>query len=137
VAKETARQYAASHSLTLDEAIARLINLELERSLDEGNSFPSRNAENPPLKACLSAEPVLRLLESNLAHATHRLWAEELDVPGMLRRFAGQLRGHRQVTGTYLIALAIRHDGILVTLDRGAAALASAAGQTGSVELIS
>jgi toxin-antitoxin system PIN domain toxin len=33
--------------------------------------------------------------------------------------FAARIRGHQQVTGTFLLGLAIREDGILVTFDRG------------------
>jgi uncharacterized protein len=33
--------------------------------------------------------------------------------------FAARIRGHQQVTGAFLLGLAIREDGILVTFDRG------------------
>jgi toxin-antitoxin system PIN domain toxin len=95
-----------------------------------------RTMLNPALKTLLTAESVIVLLESSLADARHRRWTEEVDIPAMLRPFAARLGGHRQVTDAYLIALALRHGGILVTLDRGAAALASAAGHAESVELI-
>jgi hypothetical protein len=43
------------------------------------------------------------------------------------------LRGHRQIMGAYLIALAAGHGGVLATLDRGAAVLAP---DPGLVELV-
>jgi uncharacterized protein len=34
-------------------------------------------------------------------------------------RFASRIRGHQQVTGAYLLGLAIKEDRVLVTFDRG------------------
>ena len=95
-----------------------------------------RTILNPAPKTSLVATSVIALLEASIAHASHRRWTDEFDTPAMFRPLAPHLRGHRQVTDAYLIGLAMRHDGILVTLDRGAAALASAGGHAGSVELI-
>ena len=95
-----------------------------------------RTMLNPALKTSLNAESVIALLESSTADVHHSRWTEEFGIPAMLRPFAAHLRGHKQVTDAYLVALAVRHGGILVTLDRGAAALAGAAGYAGSVELI-
>ena len=80
-----------------------------------------RTMLNPALKTSLAARPVIALLESSIAHVSHRLWTGESDIPAMIRPFAAHLRGHGQITDAYLIALATRHSGILVTLDRGAA----------------
>jgi predicted nucleic acid-binding protein len=71
----------------------------------------------PALKASLMAASAITLLEASIAHASHRRWTDELDIPAMFRPFAPHLHGHRQVTDAYLIGLAMRHDGILVTLD--------------------
>lgn len=54
----------------------------------------------------------------------HRFWAADLPLSSVLQ--AGlTIIGHRQIMDAYLIALAAEHGGILATLDRGAAALAS------------
>ena len=41
-------------------------------------------------------------------------------------RFAARVRGHQQVTDAYLLGLAIKEDGALVTFDRGLRYLAGA-----------
>ena len=54
----------------------------------------------------------------------HVLWTDDLDLvraPGMM---LDSLSGYRQVTDAHLLALAIRHDGRLVTFDRAVANLA-------------
>lgn len=91
---------------------------------------------NPALKTSLAAASVIGLLEVSTAHVRHRLWTDGLSLPELLRPFATYLHGHKQVTDAYLIALAVRNQGVLVTLDRGAASLASAAGHARSVELL-
>lgn len=54
------------------------------------------------------------------AHPRHRFWPD--DLPYSAVAWKGVL-GQRQITDAYLAALARRHDGRLVTLDRGLAAL--------------
>ena len=92
---------------------------------------------NPALRVSLAAGSVLSLLESSTAHARHVYLTGDFEIAAMLRPFAPCLRGHKQVTDAYLIALAAQHYGVLVTMDRGASALAAAAGYAASVELIS
>ncbi len=41
-------------------------------------------------------------------------------------RFAARIRGHQQVTDAYLLGLAIKEDGVLVTFDRGMKYMAGA-----------
>ena len=63
------------------------------------------------------------LLAVNTASGDHVFWSD--DVPfGEATAFAGaRLVGHQQVTDAYLLGLAIRRGGVLVTLDKGIAAL--------------
>jgi len=54
----------------------------------------------------------------------HELWTDDLDLvraPGMA---FDNLSGYRQVTDAHLLALAVRHDGRLVTFDKAIAELA-------------
>lgn len=54
----------------------------------------------------------------------HELWTDDLDLaraPGMT---FDNLSGYRQVTDAHLLALAVRHDGRLVTFDKAIAELA-------------
>ena len=56
----------------------------------------------------------------------HELWTDDLDLvraPGMM---LDKLSGYRQVTDAHLLALAIRHNGRLVTFDRAVADLGDA-----------
>lgn len=70
----------------------------------------------------------LAVLRANLQHPSHREWSDRWGVVPLLEPDAEALRGHRQVTDLYLLALAARHGGRLATFDRGLEALARAAG---------
>lgn len=66
-----------------------------------------------------SAASAAEVLAAIARHPRHRSWPADLpagDVPW------GTVQGHRQVTDAYLAALALAHDGRLLTLDRGLAA---------------
>ncbi len=52
------------------------------------------------------------------------LWNDDLDLVRTPDMAFDSLRGYRQVTDTHLLALAVRHDGRLVTFDRAVADLA-------------
>jgi len=53
----------------------------------------------------------------------HGFWPDDLPLPDALAAYPG-LGSHRHVTDGYLLSLAVAHDGILATLDRGIIALA-------------
>ena len=64
-----------------------------------------------------------RVLSANTAAQDHAFWPDELAVVEAIA-FAGvRLLGHQQVTDAYLLGLAIRRGGVLVTLDQRIAAL--------------
>lgn len=60
-----------------------------------------------------------RLLADACATTHHEFWPCDISVldPGRVRR--DRLLGPRQVTDSYLLALAVAHGGRLVTFDRG------------------
>jgi toxin-antitoxin system PIN domain toxin len=62
------------------------------------------------------------LLKAMVALKHHVFWPDDVAFCDEAVPF-GLLVGHRQVTDAYLLGLAIRHKGKLVTLDRGVAAL--------------
>jgi predicted nucleic acid-binding protein len=69
-------------------------------------------------KAPRPAEAVKRLA-SLCEDSGHRFWTEDLSLRDA-KRFASRLPlGSRQVTEAYLLALAVRHSGMLATFDRG------------------
>lgn len=67
----------------------------------------------------LSVAEAMSQLEQHIAHTSHRFWAADLELPQIWGYFPGRLRGHRQITDAYLLALAIHREGVLVTRDRG------------------
>lgn len=83
-----------------------------------------RISSNPKFTAqAVSPSEALDLLREICALPGHRFWPDDLSLeaaPATVSRLAG----HRQVTDAYLLALAISHDGLLATLDRGIAAVA-------------
>lgn len=68
----------------------------------------------------VSAAAATGLLDTVRDRDWHRFWPA--DLPLVAEQFTGVV-GHRQVTDSYLVALATHHGGRLVTLDRGVAAV--------------
>ena len=56
--------------------------------------------------------------------AGHEFWPDDLDWARAPEVAFERLRGYRQVTDAHLLALAVRHDGQLVTFDAAVAELA-------------
>jgi toxin-antitoxin system PIN domain toxin len=84
-----------------------------------------RVLSNPAFsRDALSPTEATALLASNLRHRGHQFWNDSLQLPAALRAVEAKLQGHRQVTDTYLLALAHRNKGFLATFDRGAGTLA-------------
>jgi len=72
----------------------------------------------------VTPKEALALLEHVVKQATHTFWKNDITIlddhiPSDL------LVGHRQITDAYLLGLAVRHGGRLVTLDRGVSTLLS------------
>jgi len=81
----------------------------------------SNSSYTPNPVAPLEALALLRQITSLPGH---QFWPASLPLSEAIRPDCPVV-GHRQITDAYLIALAAEHGGILATLDRGAAALAS------------
>lgn len=71
----------------------------------------------------VSPADALRLLRQLTASEGHTFWPDDLTLENESIP-AGILTGHRQVTDAYLLGLAKKHGGKLVTLDRKLRALA-------------
>lgn len=84
------------------------------------------------IKNAVAPKEAAELLGRITSLRGHRFWPADLPL-GSVMETGLVLRGHRQIMNAYLIALAAEHGGILATLDRGAAALAS---DPGLVELV-
>ena len=63
-------------------------------------------------------EPVARKIADVCASVNHQFWSDDLSLrtPGMVNW--PRVLGHAQITDLYLLALAVAHDGCLVTLDQ-------------------
>jgi predicted nucleic acid-binding protein len=81
-----------------------------------------RIASNPRLSVAAVAPGQARDLLAAATRADgHRFWADDVDALKAPEFCAELLVGHRQVTDAYLIAVAARHDGVVVTFDRAMA----------------
>jgi toxin-antitoxin system PIN domain toxin len=84
-----------------------------------------RLVSNPAFsRDALSPSAGLALLAANLSHANHEFWTETLQLPAAIKGMEPGLRGHRQLTDAYLLALASRRKGVLATFDRGLRSIA-------------
>ena len=67
-------------------------------------------------RAIEQAVTVLRLLKD---HPRYCYWEMKESWIAVTAPFAGRIMGHQQITDAYLLGLAIKEDGVLVTFDRG------------------
>lgn len=83
-----------------------------------------------PAASRVSIRPAqaLELLRENLSRPSHQFWPDDLSAAEALGSLEEHLIGHQQITDAYLLGLAAKHKGRLVTFDKAIAALAEAAG---------
>ena len=72
----------------------------------------------------VSVAEALQLLADITRRPGHRFWPMDITLAEAVQPLQDRLFGHRQVSDAYLLGLAIRNKGHLVTLDRGIPALA-------------
>jgi hypothetical protein len=83
-----------------------------------------RIVSNPAFsRDAVQPREAVQVLSANTAAKDHAFWTDELTIAEGVA-FAGvRLMGHQQVTDAYLLGLAIRRGGVLVTLDQSIATL--------------
>lgn len=64
-------------------------------------------------------EQSIAILQSLRGFADHVYWEISASWVELTALFASRISGHQQVTDAYLLGLAIKNDGVLVTFDRG------------------
>jgi len=64
-------------------------------------------------------EQAVAILQELKGHPGYRFWEIDRSWVELTFRFAHRIFGHQQITDAYLLGLAIREDGVLVTFDRG------------------
>jgi toxin-antitoxin system PIN domain toxin len=95
-----------------------------------------RVLSTPALKTNLKPAAAIRILEESTRDPFHHFWTEEPGFLPLVVPFADRLQGHRQVTDAFLLALAIRNQGRLATLDRGILALARSPEEHSALEVL-
>jgi len=87
-----------------------------------------RVVSNPAFsRDALAPADAVALLRDNMNHPGHEFWTENLQLVAAVQAVEGSLRGYRQLTDAYLLALASRRKGILASFDRNLASLAGEA----------
>jgi uncharacterized protein len=95
-----------------------------------------RIVSNPAFsRDALSPAAAITLLADNVGHRAHEFWTDALPLSEAVQGFGSQLQGYRQLTDSYLLALAARRMGVLATFDTGIRTLAGERMQ-GAVEIV-
>lgn len=68
------------------------------------------------------------VLEDSFRFPVHEFWKDDLSMAEATADFREHVTGHQQTTDAYLLGLALRRKGRMVTFDKGIRALASVAG---------
>jgi uncharacterized protein len=71
-------------------------------------------------------EEVTEILSRFAQHPGYRYWPITSGWPALTAPFHGRLFGHQQVTDAYLLGLAVKKNGVLVTFDKALSHLAGA-----------
>lgn len=88
-----------------------------------------RIATNPAMQsATITLGRAIAILQALKAHPGYYYWpiSDAENWVSVTARFADRISGHQQITDAYLLGLAIKEDGVLVTFDRGLKYMASA-----------
>jgi uncharacterized protein len=77
-----------------------------------------RISSQPRYAHAVSASEACRRLERMIQLTDHQFWLDDISVLDRTVINRDRLVGHRQITDAYLLALAVRRQGRLVTFDR-------------------
>ena len=84
-----------------------------------------RVTTNPAFRSgLLTLEQAVAILQALKGHAGYWYWQIDESWVTLTAPFAARILGHQQVTDAYLLGLAIKENGVLVTFDRGIAYMA-------------
>lgn len=81
-----------------------------------------RITTNPAMQSgAITVERAIAILQALSAHRGYHYWpiTDAESWVTVASRFAARISGHQQITDAYLLGLAIKEDGVLVTFDRG------------------
>lgn len=71
------------------------------------------------LTGVLTLEKAIQTLNDLAAHPRFHFWPIAASWPALAAPFSKRIFGHKQITDAYLLGLAVKEKGVLVTLDRG------------------
>ena len=77
-----------------------------------------------PRVGSLTVEEASQVLAALIDHPGYRFWPIEDDWATLATPFIERVFGHQQITDAYLLGLAIKEGGVLVTMDAGIKVLA-------------
>lgn len=77
-----------------------------------------------PSTGALSVGEAAEIVERLAEHPGHRFWAMTETWSTITAPFKDRIFGHQQITDAYLVGMAVRENGILVTLDKALSHLA-------------
>jgi len=95
--------------------------------LDQGHGWAScpitqngciRILSSPAYPGNFTPLDVALRLGKAMAHASHEFWPADVNLLDGQALDWQKILGHRQITDTYLLAMAVRHQGRFVTFDR-------------------
>lgn len=66
-----------------------------------------------------TVEASIRAMELAARHPGHRYWPIIEDGVALIAPFSNRIYGHQQVTDALLLGLAVKENGVLVTMDKG------------------
>lgn len=81
-----------------------------------------RITTNPAMqRSAITLDRAIAVLQALRAHPGYRYWpiTDAENWIAVTATFAGRISGHQQVTDAYLLGMAIKENGVLVTFDRG------------------
>lgn len=89
-----------------------------------------RVMSQPNYPNAMPLQAVAQRLREAASHSFHEAWPDDISLLDAARVDTGRIHGARQLTDTYLLALAVAHGGRLVTFDRGIALDAAVGAQS-------
>ena len=78
-----------------------------------------RIISQPRYQRSVPLPDALLTLRTQIAEGGHEFWPDDLSLLDAARIDYAHLLGPKQITDVYLLALAVKHGGRLITLDRG------------------
>lgn len=79
-----------------------------------------------PAIGALTMEEATEILRRHASHPGYRFWPASAPWISLAAPFESRIFGHQQITDVYLLGLAVKEGGVLVTLDKAIRHLAGA-----------